>query len=409
MLHCMYTISHEHLGMKSTNWRTRWALWPIKTMWLEYCFIHTNSHEHGMAYPRTHELTNSRTHWHESYLARAFFHTHTFSRTLNCVPTNSRTHELTNSQTHKLTKSRTRTHGLTNLLGFLAHKSYMARALPHAHQLTRTWKCVPMNSQTHELAQLFGSRKLYGSSITSCTRTIFKEGGMRAFFVSYPTTVTMNIPGNAVCCSVLQCLGSVLAGCGRVWQGVAVYCSVLQCVAVRCSVLQCVAVCCSVLQGVAVCCSVLQCVAACCSVLQCVVTCCSVLQQVRSLLQCVAVYCSVLQCIAVYCSVWRYVAVWGSVLQCVAVCGNVLQSIAVCGHSKCSTPPQSLRHSRWSSTCSVLQCVAVHCSAIHFTDLVPAVRCRENAGLFQWKYISQYKIQNIPPILNIEYKIYPIC
>ena len=62
-------------------------------------------------------------------------------------------------------------------------------------------------------------------------------------------------------------------------------------VAVRCSVLQCVAVCCSVLQGVAVCCSVLQCVAVSCSVLQCVAACCSVLQWI-------AVCCSVLQCLA---------------------------------------------------------------------------------------------------------------
>ena len=45
--------------------------------------------------------------------------------------------------------------------------------------------------------------------------------------------------------------------------------------------------------GVAVCCSVLQCVAVCCSVLQCVAVCFSVLQ-------CVPVCCSVLQCIAVY-------------------------------------------------------------------------------------------------------------
>ena len=67
----------------------------------------------------------------------------------------------------------------------------------------------------------------------------------------------------AVCCSVLQCVGSVL-----------------QCVAVCCNVLPMVCdagmmlvgelekkclrfvVCCSVLQRVAVCCSVLQCVAA---------------------------------------------------------------------------------------------------------------------------------------------------
>jgi len=69
-------------------------------------------------------------------------------------------------------------------------------------------------------------------------------------------------------------------------QCVAVYCSVLQCVAVTPMhmsddthsldaadggrVLQCDAVYCSVLQGVAGCCSVLQCVAVCCRVLQCV-------------------------------------------------------------------------------------------------------------------------------------------
>jgi len=50
--------------------------------------------------------------------------------------------------------------------------------------------------------------------------------------------------------------------------GVAVCCSVLQCVAVCHSVLQCVrgqmtVDCCSVLQSVAVCCSVLQCATVC--------------------------------------------------------------------------------------------------------------------------------------------------
>ena len=56
------------------------------------------------------------------------------------------------------------------------------------------------------------------------------------------------------------------AGCafvnsdGFCWQ-VALYCSVLLCVAVCYLVLSCFAVCCSVLQCVAVCCSVLQCVA----------------------------------------------------------------------------------------------------------------------------------------------------
>ena len=64
--------------------------------------------------------------------------------------------------------------------------------------------------------------------------------------------------------------------------GLAMRCSVLQCVAVCCSVLQCIAVCRSVLQSVAVCRSVSQCVVVCRSVLQCIVVC-------RSVLQCVAV------------------------------------------------------------------------------------------------------------------------
>jgi len=49
-------------------------------------------------------------------------------------------------------------------------------------------------------------------------------------------------------------------------QGVAVCCTVLQCVALCCSVLPVFAEA-SYQQGVAVCCSVLQCVALCCSVL----------------------------------------------------------------------------------------------------------------------------------------------
>jgi len=52
----------------------------------------------------------------------------------------------------------------------------------------------------------------------------------------------------------------------------AVYCSVLQCVAVCCSVLQCVAVYCGVLRRVAVCCIVLQCVDVCCGAWQCDIT-----------------------------------------------------------------------------------------------------------------------------------------
>ena len=96
----------------------------------------------------------------------------------------------------------------------------------------------------------------------------------------------------AVCCSALQCadvqVGRFVSLCsGFRVQGVAVSCSVLQCVAAAwlgvqasgcCSVLQCAAVCCSVLQCVAVCCSVLQCIAVCCSELQCVPVCFSVFQ-----------------------------------------------------------------------------------------------------------------------------------
>ena len=60
-----------------------------------------------------------------------------------------------------------------------------------------------------------------------------------------------------------------VAGCCKVLRCVVVCCSVLQCVAgvaVNCSVLQCVAGCCRVLQGVAVCCCVLQCIEICGSV-----------------------------------------------------------------------------------------------------------------------------------------------
>jgi len=80
----------------------------------------------------------------------------------------------------------------------------------------------------------------------------------------------------AVYFSVLQCVAvwtginapSTSQGCmvSKELQCVAVCCSVLRCVAVWSGVLQCDAVCCSVMQCVAVCCSVLQCVAVCCSV-----------------------------------------------------------------------------------------------------------------------------------------------
>ena len=70
--------------------------------------------------------------------------------------------------------------------------------------------------------------------------------------------------------------------------------------------------------GVAVCCSVSQCVAVCCSVFQCVAVCRSVLHcKILTLwtstigdlvLQCVAVCCNVLQCVAVRCSVLQRAA-----------------------------------------------------------------------------------------------------
>ena len=94
---------------------------------------------------------------------------------------------------------------------------------------------------------------------------------------------------------MLQCVAMSLRNTHRVLQRVAIYFSVLQCVAVcfhitrtvrsvqitlncSCQVLQCVAVCCSGLQWAAVGCSGLQCVAMCCS---------NVLQRVAVLLSCV--------------------------------------------------------------------------------------------------------------------------
>jgi len=73
------------------------------------------------------------------------------------------------------------------------------------------------------------------------------------------------VEGVAVCCSVLQCVAVL-----RVLQCVAVYCGVLRCNAVDCNVLQ-------TLQTPAGAYSVLQCVAV-LSALQCIVVCCSVLQ-----------------------------------------------------------------------------------------------------------------------------------
>ena len=110
----------------------------------------------------------------------------------------------------------------------------------------------------------------------------------------------------AVCCNVLQKERIATTICTHTKEKEKVFvvcCSVSQCVAMCYNVLQCVvegenshtnlharkrekkksfwgvAVCCSLLQCIAMCCSVLQCVAVCCSALQCVAVCCSVLQK----------------------------------------------------------------------------------------------------------------------------------
>ena len=158
------------------------------------------------------------------------------------------------------------------------------------------------------------------------------------------------------CCSVLQCVVSVLSVCRGVLC-VIVCCSMLQTVV---SVSRCV-VCCRVPWHAApirapcadtrdaVCCSVLQSVAVCCSVLQCDAVCCSVMQ-------CVAVWCSVMQCDAVWRKVMQCVAVCWSMLQCVAVCRSVMQCVAVC----CSVFAAC-----YVSMCCDLQCfVNEYCSAL---------------------------------------------
>jgi len=115
-------------------------------------------------------------------------------------------------------------------------------------------------------------------------------------------------------------------GCG------AMSATMLKWLAVYCSVLQCVAVpgrrrdagCCIVLQGVAVCCSMLQGVA----VLQYVAVYCGT--KSATVLQYAAVCCSVLPCIAVYHSAFHCEALprhgpCCSVLQCAAAYSSVLQ------------------------------------------------------------------------------------
>jgi len=123
------------------------------------------------------------------------------------------------------------------------------------------------------------------------------------------------------------------------------------CVTGRCSVLQCVAACCSVLQGVAVCGSVWHFVAVCCSVLQCVPVCVStVFQQHRDARVCESMSMYVF---TVYLeSVGRYTT--RLYTSCVAGCCSVLQCVTV-------------RCMGWHGVAvygCVLQCVTVWCSVL---------------------------------------------
>ena len=86
-----------------------------------------------------------------------------------------------------------------------------------------------------------------------------------------PFDLARIISTSMVCCSVLQCVGSVVQ-CGAVW------CIVLQRGALWFIVLQCGSSCCSVLQRVVMWCSVLQCVAVRCSVVHCGAEWCRVVQ-----------------------------------------------------------------------------------------------------------------------------------
>ena len=98
-----------------------------------------------------------------------------------------------------------------------------------------------------------------------------------------------------------------------------------------------------------------------CSVLQCVAVCCSVMQKsahdtrhslkltsLQFALQCVAVCCSVLQCVSVCCSV----------LQCVAEIGTRQVTFANANFSRLQ---QSTSH------CSTVQHTAAHCNTLQHT------------------------------------------
>jgi len=210
--------------------------------------------------------------------------------------------------------------------------------------------------------------------------SIYRHG----LFVSPWSENAKRTRGVAVCCSVLQCVAVVL-------QCVAVCCSVLQCAAVCCSILQCVDVQyvavrrpgdkmqreLALLQCVAVCYSVLQCIAVCCCVLPCAAVCCSVLQ-------CVAVYCNALQCVAMCCSV----SLWRKDTKRTSVQHTLQQKLQHTHAMHCSLPQHtcsggsSLTHDR--SRCNThrnthcnkhcnthcdanTQCAVTHCNTLQHT------------------------------------------
>jgi len=134
-----------------------------------------------------------------------------------------------------------------------------------------------------------------------------------------------------------------------------------------------------------VCCSALQCVAVCCSVLLCV----AVTHGQHGTRRCVTVCCSklycvaVLQCVAVCCcctlTTWN-TQVCCSALQCVAMCGSVVECVAVArgqhagllqfvaASLQCFTVCCNCTWTTWNTQvcCSVMQCVAVRCSALQY-------------------------------------------
>jgi len=204
---------------------------------------------------------------------------------------------------------------------------------------------------------------------------------------------------DAVWCSVLQC--------GAVWCSVvqcdAVWCSVLQCVAVCCSrarsiripcALRYVAVCCSelvahfiiscALQFDAVCRKLFQRVAVCCSLLQrvdaeheacsfhvrwgvfkCVAVCCCVLQLSSRHSQSFLVCCSLLQSVAVCCSLLQPRSNYTHSM-CVALCCSLLLCVAAELEVYSFHGPGVCSVYRWTHMC---ECVVLHTYTKIFVDI----------------------------------------